>query len=74
MSKRTRQEQEYLDAEVELLQRCKERDICDICDGKEWCIDHFSQEARNEYVRRGLGCMCGVDCKKYCKHAKECLG
>ena len=70
----TRQEAEYLDAEVELLQKCKERNICRICDGKEWCIDEFSQEARNEYVRRGLGCMCGVDCRKYCKTAKGCLG
>lgn len=70
----TRQEAEYLDAEVELLQKCKEKDVCDICDGKEWCINKFSQGARNEYVRRGLGCICGVDCRKYCKRAKECIG
>ena len=62
-----------LNAEVEFLRQCKERDICSICDGKEWCIDHISQEARIEYVRRGLGCMCGVDCKKYCKQAKDCF-
>ena len=70
----TRQE---LDAEVKLLQKYKEKDICkfcDFCDGKGWCMVTFSQEARNEYVRRGLGCICGVDCRKYCKMAKECLG
>lgn len=69
----TRQEAEYLDAEVELLQKCREKDICSFCNG-DWCISKFSQEARNEFVRRGLGCMCGVDCRKYCKMAKECLG
>lgn len=70
----TRQEQAYLDAEVEFLQKCMERDICSVCDGKEWCIDHISPQARNEYVRRGLGCVCGVDCHSCCEHAKECLG
>lgn len=76
--KKTRQEIAYEDAiiekEVEILKACHEHDVCDICDGKEWCINKFSQEARNRYVEKGYGCMCGVDCRKHCKMAKECLG
>ena len=72
--RKTRQEIAYEDAELELLIKCKDKDICSVCDGGEWCIKHFSQEVRNRYVAEGHGCICGVDCRKYCKNAKECLG
>lgn len=77
---KTRQEIAYDDAmiekEVEILKAVHDTDICELCGygEKEWCIRNFSQEARNRYVQKGYGCMCGVDCRKYCTQAKECQG
>lgn len=61
--------------ELELLRICiQDKDVCSICDGNEWCINHFTQEVRNEYIAKGYGCICGVDCSKYCVNTKECCG
>lgn len=61
--------------EVELLKKCIwDKHMCNYCDGSGWCIKEFTQEVRNEYVLKGYGCICGVDCRKVCPNGKECCG
>ena len=65
-----------LDKEIDKLKMLiQDYNICDLCDRKhEFCMEHFSKEVRNEYVRRGLGCLCDVDCASCCPNAKGCIG
>lgn len=65
----TKQEAEYLDAEVEMLRKHKEEHDCSECDGK-WCIEHSSQMARIRYSQL-YGCICGACCR-LCKDGKSC--
>lgn len=70
----TRQEAEYLDAEVRMLHEyiethgCHSK-TCNECDG-HWCIEHSSQMARIRYSQL-YGCICGTCCR-LCKDGKDC--
>ena len=65
----TRQEVEYLDAEVEMLKKHIEEHGCSECDD-DWCCNNSSLLARIRYAQL-YGCICGTCCK-LCSSASDC--